>query len=134
MIVIKQVISESSMSFFLYSREKATISPSSLKNGYSLSPLNGDQRTLFSFLVGFTFPPKVVFTFFQNLSQNESASVTYQYSATSCSESQERTIFLFWYLILLDLYTALTASNSFFSSSSAGVQSIEGSVPTVKAV
>ena len=134
MIVIKQMTSESSMSFFLYSREKAIILPSSLKNGYSLSPRNGDHNTLFSFLVGFTLPPNVVFTFFQNFAQNESSSVTYQYSAASCSESQARTIFLFWYLILLDLNTAFTASSSFFSSSSVGVQSIDGSVPTVKAV
>ena len=114
--------SESSMSFFLYSREKAIILPSSLKNGYSLSPLNGDHNTLFSFLVGLTLPPNVVLTFFQNFAQNESSSVTYQYSAASCSESQARTIFLFWYLILLDLNTAFTASSSFFSSSSVGVQ------------
>ena len=35
-------------------RGKGAILPSSLKNGYSLSPLNGDHNTLFSFLVGLT--------------------------------------------------------------------------------
>src|SRR5574344_1727529 len=111
--------------YFLYSRRNPVIFSFS-KNGYSLSPRNGDQIAHFSFTDGFC-PVNAALIFLNIFDQNpSSSSSTYQYSATSCSAIHERNSFLLRYLIRFFFKVYLSAERRSFSPSSSVSHFIAG--------
>ena len=105
-------------------------------NGTSSSPLKGDQMTHFGRRWGErSVPVSALVIVRQIFDQKPSlSSAAYQYSATSCSASQDRTIFLFRYLQKFRLKVYLRALSRRSSPSSSVSQMVLGSLPTVKAV